>query len=199
MKSKKYFVRLSCLCILLGVVQVAHAESKKNTLDNSLVETPNKHLSIINAFATAKLQNPDSLLSASFTLSKLGAQPVSNTPDMANEWRQVAHNSGLPITQTFVPVRGRAKGPAYRRFYLETTQIDELSEVYHGAEKAQVTLASSSSAFELIVHVGEKTVCKMLVEQTPKTCSWTPLYTAPHTLKVTNKGEQAAHYLLVSN
>jgi hypothetical protein len=118
---------------------------------------------------------------------------------MIEVWTTHARNLQHDIESQYPPVRGRVKGPAYRNYSIAPNTTDSFSEVFYASELAQVTLLTNQANVELTITLDKQSLCKLESSQEAMHCSWTPLYTAPHNLVITNNSNEHANYIVVSN
>lgn len=138
------------------------------------------------------------LRAASRALAIEGARPAGEAQaDLAARWNGLAGGTD----RTLPLYRGRALGPAYRDARLRPGAELALEQIFLGGHKAEVALVPVSGG-ELILEIrqaGEKAICQASADPPPAKCSWIPLYTARHELKVRNAGRRDAAFLVVTN
>lgn len=196
-----YFV---CVITPLLLACVSKNDAVENTsalpLENvQESDLPAKHRAIISAFQIPKNPSAENLMSSAQTLKYLGAIPLADTPNMIEEWTSRAVALKANIGEQYPPLRGRVKGPAYRKHLLAANTSERFNEVYYASELAQITLQTEQAGLELTITLNSKSVCKLESSEDIKHCSWMPLYTAPHELVISNNGALPSSYLIVSN
>jgi len=93
------------------------------------------------------------------------------------------------------------KGPAYREHKLPAGKTDIIREVFYAAEPAQLSVKTRQGAVTLRVKADDAEIleCHMEANSQARSCSWTPLYTTPHEIMLTNTSDSDVFYVLVSN
>jgi hypothetical protein len=95
------------------------------------------------------------------------------------------------------PTRGRALGPGYRSAVLMPGATTQLHQTFLGGRSARIVVKiAEGSALKLMVRdQSELEVCR--AERIPVNCSWVPLYTQRHNIKIINTGGTMARFYIV--
>jgi len=161
---------------------------------------PEHHTSIFLAFSNID-GSAQGYIEASRILDRIGAAPMNQETDKAKHWNNLAIEMDANITEKHPPFRGRVKGPAYREYELAAGQTDIIREVFYAAETAQLSVNTRQGTVTLEVKANgeEKSVCHIKADSKAASCSWTPIYTTPHEIALTNISGEDVFYVLVSN
>jgi len=161
---------------------------------------PAHHTSIFAAFEGLD-GSAENYIQASQFLDRIGAKPMSQDNDKAKHWYNLAVSIDARIAEKHPPFRGRVKGPAYREHKLTAGNTDVINEVFYAAEPAQLSVKTRQGTVTLRVKIGdgETPVCHMEANSEASSCAWTPLYTTPYEIMLTNTSDSDVFYVLVSN
>ena len=164
------------------------------------VAVPTHHTSVFAAFEELD-GSAENYIQASQLLYRLGAKPMSEDNDKAKHWYNLAVSMDSNIAEKHPPFRGRVKGPAYREHKLAAGETDIISEVFYAAEPAQLSVKTRQGTVTLHVKINdvETPVCYMEANSQASSCAWTPLYTTPYKITLTNASDSDVFYVLVSN
>jgi len=166
---------------------------------------PRTHDVIFSAFELIASANPtaEDYLKAAELLDRVGAKPMDITgADKVSLWQSRAVDLDPALKNDIAVFRGRVKGPAYREFELLPGQSDVISEVFYAAELASISIKPNANAISLMVQEQDEDldpVCDYGKVNTVALCEWTPMWTAPYDIRVTNHGVKPVSYLLISN
>ena len=163
-------------------------------------DTPEHHSSIFAAFDRLD-GSAENYIRASQMLDRVGAKPMSQDNDKAEHWYSLAVSMDASIAEKYPSFRGRVKGPAYREHKLPAGKTDIIREVFYAAEPAQLSVKTRQGAVTLRVKADDAEIleCHMEANSQARSCSWTPLYTTPHEIMLTNTSDSDVFYVLVSN
>ena len=155
--------------------------------------TPQERLAeALRAADRAALAGDEAALAGALAdVEALGGRPV----DPADEaqllaWR--AHSGAPPI-----PMRGRTLGRGYRSGTITPGSNTVIEQTFLSGQKASIALsAADGKVLGLSVLDGkDQPVCR---EQSQRTsCSWVPLFTQRHTIRLRNPGPGEVRYYLV--
>jgi hypothetical protein len=124
-------------------------------------------------------------------LDRLGVK-LAEGEDPLGDWRAALAPDGAP------PLRGRLLGPAYRSGTLRPGESIETSQLFDGGKPARVTFSAAEQA-PLAVTVEDSTnrqVCRT-DPGNPRSCRWTPPYSARYEIRVENSGSGTIRYFMV--
>lgn len=163
-------------------------------------DVPDQHTSIFTAFKNLD-GSAEAYIQASQLLDQLGAKPMSQGNDKAKQWYKLAVAMDASIAEKYPPFRGRVKGPAYREHKVTAGQIDVINEVFYAAEPAQLSIMTQQGSVTLSVKVkdADTPVCHIKVDTNMKSCAWTPIYTTPYEITLTNTSTTDVQYVLATN
>lgn len=205
-KKINAFRSMYCVCVIAPLLFACVAKEHDIETTSALrfedvlkTDFPANHRAIISAFQLPKNPSAENLMSSAQTLKYLGAVPLADTPNMIEEWTTRALAIQADIGEQYPPLRGRVKGPAYRKHLLAANTSERFNEVYYASELAQITMLTEQAGLELTISLNNKSVCKLESSKNIKHCSWMPLYTAPHELIISNNNALPTSYIIVSN
>jgi hypothetical protein len=160
---------------------------------------PNVAGIIAEGLTAAAQKDAKGLLKAANTLDRLGAHPGEGTADLVAMWRTDAARLGESAEQ--IPYRGRTLGPAYRQYQIASGANLSTRQSFNAGQKAEISLVSISGArIELKVRDEDgSVVCALAITSRNGACVWTPGWTAPYAIDVTNPTGQAAPIYLITN
>ena len=141
--------------------------------------------------AEAAARQIPALAGALADVEALGGRPV----DPADEAQLLAWRaqSGAPP----IPMRGRTLGRGYRSGTITPGSNTVIEQTFLSGQKASIALsAADGKVLGLSVLDGkDQPVCR---EQSQRTsCSWVPLFTQRHTIRLRNPGPGEVRYYLV--
>ena len=121
----------------------------------------------------------------------LGGRPV----DPADEAQLLAWRaqSGAPP----IPMRGRTLGRGYRSGTITPGSNTVIEQTFLSGQKASIALAAADGKVLglSVLDAKDQPVCR---EQSQRTsCSWVPLFTQRHTIRLRNPGPGEVRYYLV--
>ena len=173
---------------------------KQNFIAVGNSAVPTHHASIFLAFENLD-GTAERYMRASQLLERMGARPMNQEIDKAQHWYSLAVSLDAQITEKYPPFRGRVKGPAYREHKLGAGQSDTIHEVYYAAEAAILSVKTRQGLVRLEVEAKgkEKSVCQIMADNNAASCNWTPIYTTPYEITLTNMSGEDISYVLMSN
>ena len=131
------------------------------------------------------------LASALADLEALRARPLEPAGEaQLAAWRRA---SGFEP----IPMRGRTLGRGYRSGTINAGSDVVIEQTFLSGQRASIALSSADDG-ELALNVldgREQSVCREQARRS--TCSWVPLFTQRHTIRLTNRGREDVRYYLV--
>lgn len=198
---------------LLGGCQASAENTNSSRSDPSAAEDPStsskviqSHQRLINLIKAGEQASNDndynSLVKVTNSLRQMGAQPITGTEDIAKSWTVLAEALRTDES-TPPPLRGRIKGPAYRKNILDSEREETIEDIYYAAEQAELTLESMNGA-PLTWSVYEtdnlqEPICQSESPSNTHSCRFTPLWTAKYNIRIMNNSDQTAPYLFITN
>lgn len=208
--TKRYKTYMKTIIISALAISTLNA-CKNSSIESVSAETqiittignadiPEHHMTIFAAFERLD-GSAENYIQASQILDQFGAKPMSEDNDKAKHWYNLAVSIDASIAEKYPPFRGRVKGPAYREHKLAAGQIDIISEVFYAAEPAQLSVRTRQGAVTMHVKINdeETPVCHIEANSQANSCAWTPLYTTPYEIMLTNTSDSDVLFVLVSN
>ena len=183
---------LALACLLVAACAPVSADLP--VADAPLADaTPQERLAdAVRAADRAALAGDEAALAGALAeIDALGGRPLDPTGEVQlAAWRA---QSGAPS----IPLRGRTLGRGYRSGTITAGSNMVIEQTFLSGQKASIALsATDGKVLGLSVLDGkEKPVCR---EQSQRTsCSWIPLFTQRHTIRVRNPGPREVRYFLV--
>lgn len=191
-------MRMSALIIAASVSLLTACTSFADDSGTRAV-TDGPEVSVANALALgarAEAANDIEVLHVAASLLKTSGAEPADGEDLAARWEMMAMEQGAEP----VPDRGRTAGPAYRDDRLGAGEELTLREVFHSGRTAVIVLRPREGGiFRLQATNGTETICEMEARDAPAECRWTPIWTEPVDVRVTNLTGRDASYFLVTN
>lgn len=134
----------------------------------------------------------EAMAAAAAALDQLGAHPVDGTTDAAASWRTPGGRAVY---------RGRALGPAYQSGTLPPRSDAASEQVFLAGQRAVVALVPAPGhTLQLrIASSSDGNICTQPATPPRALCNWVPVFTARVEIRISNPGDKAARYYLVSN
>lgn len=125
-----------------------------------------------------------------------GARPQGETPDLGTYFAERAADLGAQQS----PQRGRTAGPAYRNGDIPPGGQAAFREIFRSGQTAVIALAPrNAERMKLAVTTSNgQSVCEVEGQQRIE-CRWTPIWTEPVTIEVSNLTTGRAEYFLITN
>lgn len=95
------------------------------------------------------------------------------------------------------PSRGHMRGPVMKSGQLDDA-IEEMSLVFEGGEKADVTLYANGSR-TLEISASDKVLCRAQTADGVAFCSWMPMFSKSHTIRIIRDDTQTLPYTIIIN
>lgn len=146
---------------------------------------------LIAAATAERAGDPGALGLAAGQLDRLGAAPL----DAADQAVLARWRAALPGDAA--PMRGRTLGPAYRSGKLAPGAVSELNQTFFGGRSAAIVVRTlAGPAPQVVVEdQAKRAVCR--ASDDPATCSWVPLYTQRHLIRIVNSGRGVSEFYIV--
>jgi hypothetical protein len=142
------------------------------------------------------------MLKSANELARLGAEPLTDQPDLAARWRTSAQNATTRAAQTDAAAyRGRALGASYRMATLGPVQTFSSQQTFLAGQRASVSATVTDDArLMLRVTNGDGVdVCHAGFVMRTAQCTWVPISTDRSCVAVTNTEKRSINLVLLTN
>jgi hypothetical protein len=147
-------------------------------------------LALKQADQAAEQGDAEALRASLRTLESLAVKPAGVAEkDMLATWLALAPRDHPPL-------RGSALGPAFRRGVLKPGGQTDIGQTFLAGQRAHLAIETRSGG-PLRVDVmdsGEKSVCSRVGKRAR--CTWLPLFTERHSIRLANRSERDLTYFL---
>lgn len=146
---------------------------------------------LVNADKAAARGDTAVLRDALAVLEQLAVRPSSEAErETLDKWQELAPREEPPL-------RGSALGPAFRKGALAPGRHIAIAQTFLAGQRAELaveTTGSGSLSIE-VLDSNDKAVC--MRNGSRAQCSWLPLFTERHSIRLTNRSSRSLTYYLV--
>jgi hypothetical protein len=152
-----------------------------------------RHAALVTALRALDSGNPADTARAHAILMSVSPRGLDAQDNPARELVAVYDLEALSLP----PSRGHIRGPVMRSGRLDAA-VEEMSMVFEGGEKADVTLYAQGDQ-TLEVTAAETVLCRSQAQDGVASCSWMPMFSKSHTIRIVREDTQSRPYTLIVN
>ena len=134
--------------------------------------------------------DPLALGAALAAIEGLGGRPAGEEEQrLLDGWKAVAPAQS--------PTRGRLRGPAFRSGTIAPGASMTIEQAFLAGQKAEVAVEATGAEIALSIADESETLCSRSGARA--SCTWVPIFTRRHAIRIVNRGGQPARYHLAMN